>query len=435
MGRIRAVAVERHRRRGILRRAMAAPVAARRACGARRFSLARTRSPVAAAGGARARAAVAHLRAPYRRSVDIAVADRRRLPGTRKHPRDRARDRHRRVDVAAARDVLRRPARPPARPRLRRPRGGRCIAHVPVPGARAARLGEGRRVRRRRDRRVRRAGRPLHAVSAAAPVRARVARSRRPLVARRTGDPVRLEQGVGLRRRRVEFAAARFHDGDLGDAAGALLRADRHAFAAARAPRVPRAVGTADDHAAVCHRPGAHPPVRPLGRGQCSPRARVRHHADALDLWPAGRVARANAGADTGSLSGAGRRRRRHQSRLRGGGADVARVTVADLHVDHAAADGAGVAQRVSGRVHREPRGLRQSVAARRQSRGPVRGHLFRDRRRAAGPRPRGDARHHPARPVAAPVPDPAPAARAAQLRHHFRPQRGRASGRRCRAR
>ena len=94
-----------------------------------------------------------------------------------------------------------------------------------------------------------------------------------------------------------------------------------------------------------------------------------------------------------------------------------------------------GLAQRVPDRVHREPRGLRQSAAARRQSRSPVRGHLLRDRRRAAGPRPRGDARHHPARPVADPVPDPATAARAAQLRHHFRPERGRASGCRCRAR
>ena len=71
----------------------------------------------------------------------------------------------------------------------------------------------------------------------------------------------------GIRRRGVEHAAARPDDRGRGDAAGAVLRAHRHAE-----PRFPDAASVgvlrraADDHAAVRHRPRAHHAVRPLGR-------------------------------------------------------------------------------------------------------------------------------------------------------------------------
>ena len=99
-----------------------------------------------------------------------------------------------------------------------------------------------------------------------------------------------------------------------------------------------------------------------------------------------------------------------------------------DVHHGHAAADGAGTRQRVPDRVHRKPRRLRQSAAAGRQSRSPVGRHLFRDRRRAAGSRPRGDPRDRAARPVADAVRAPAAAARATRLRHDFRQRGGRAA-------
>ena len=90
----------------------------------------------------------------------------------------------------------------------------RRVADVPLPRSRASRLGQGRRIRRRRDRRIGRAGRLVHAVSDFAPVRPRVPRSRRSRVAGRADDTTRVEQDLGLRRRRLELAAARPHDRD-----------------------------------------------------------------------------------------------------------------------------------------------------------------------------------------------------------------------------
>ena len=100
-----------------------------------------------------------------------------------------------------------------------------------------------------------------------------------------------------------------------------------------------------------------------------------------------GRVARADARAHARRLSRARRRRRGDQSEPRGGGTDAARLTVDDVHHGHAAAARAGARQRLSHRVHRKPRRLRQSAAAGRQSRSAVGRHLLRDRRRAAGSR------------------------------------------------
>ena len=102
-------------------------------------------------------------------------------------------------------------------------------------GTRAARLRQGRRVRRRRDRRVGRARRRVHAVSAAAPAsRARSSTATATWSLGGCGRPLRVEQGLGRRRRRVEYAAARPHDRGLGDAARAVFRAGRHAHARCR---------------------------------------------------------------------------------------------------------------------------------------------------------------------------------------------------------
>jgi iron(III) transport system permease protein len=90
----------------------------------------------------------------------------------------------------------------------------------------------------------------------------------------------------------------------------------------------------------------------------------VRRQPDALDLRAAGCVARANAGAHARRLSRARRRRRGDQPEPRRGRADTARIAHAAFQHHHAAAAGAGSRQRLSDRIHRKPRRLRQSAAS-----------------------------------------------------------------------
>ena len=123
------------------------------------------------------------------------------------------------------------------------------------------------------------------------------------------------QQDLGLRRHRLEHAAARADDGVRGDAARAcfVLVVTRTQFRARRLIGVlsvlpmitpPFVIGLA--LILLFGRSGAVNALARMG---------LRHPADALDLRIAGRVARADAGADAGRLSRAGGHCRGHQRR------------------------------------------------------------------------------------------------------------------------
>ena len=123
----------------------------------------------------------------------------------------------------------------------------------------------------------------------------------------------------------------------------------------------------ADHHAAFRHRPRHHSALRPQRHGDLDAQRISRHSAEPLDLWLLRPAAGADAGLHAHRLSGADRRRRRHQPLDGGGGPDLARQSLANLRDRDVAADAAGPRQCLPDRLRGKSRRFRQSPGARRQ--------------------------------------------------------------------
>ena len=230
-----------------------------------------------------------------------------------------------------------------------------------------------------------------------------------------------------LRHRRPKLRRGLEHrgGGDAGrradHAARPRLRAGGAAHAHADEAAAARAVHPADHHAALRHRPGADPAVRPRRRGHRMDRQPARHPAQPLDLRHARHHHRAGAGVHADRDAGAARRAARCRAEPRGSVADAARQSLVHLPHRHLAADPPGPRQRLPDRLHREHGRLRQSAGDRRQFQRAVHRHLLRRGRRIARSGPRRGARHRAAGVHADRIPGAALLARPAQLRDRRR--------------
>ena len=267
----------------------------------------------------------------------------------------------------------------------------------------APRRVQGRRVRRRRDPAGGRPDRAVRVLSGALHSVLRGARQRRRLRALRC-SPTKLAEpvdlGPRLRVRRRAAAAWRGTPspqatlvGRAHHAARPGVRAGRAAHAAADEAAAARAVDPADHHAALRHRPGADPAVRPRRHGDDVARRRVRHPAQPLDLRharasPSRRCSRSRRSPFMvllGVLQGVAPSLEEASQTLRAS-------PLAHLPHRHLAADPPGPRQRVPDRLHREHGGFRQPAGDRRQLQRAVDRHLLRRGRRLARPGPRRGA-------------------------------------------
>ena len=198
-------------------------------------------------------------------------------------------------------------------------------------------------------------------------------------------------------RRRLEHAGAGGARRGADHAARTRLRAGRAAHALSDQAAAARAVHAADHHAALRHRPGADPAVRPLGHDHAWAQRPVRHPAQPLDLRRARAHHRAVPCLHADRIAGAAGRAAGRQPEPGGSIADPARRALAHLPQRHLAADPPRPRQRVPDRLHREHGRFRQSARDRRQFQRAVHRHLLRRGRRVARPGPRRGAGHRAA--------------------------------------